>query len=106
MSTLNLRCSGPIVLPAQKLNSCVIKKYLEIAHRQPLVIHFLFFVFPDVAHHDIDEGVLDEAEEHEDGAGGHEHVYSLQQKIQGGHEHVYSLQQSIQGGLEHVYSLH
>jgi hypothetical protein len=32
---------------------------------------------PDVPHHDIDEGVLDETEEHEDGAGGHEHVYSL-----------------------------
>jgi hypothetical protein len=34
---------------------------------------------PDVPHHDVDEGVLDEAEEHEDGARGHEHVYSLHQ---------------------------
>ncbi len=32
---------------------------------------------PDVAHHDIDKGVLDEAQEHEEGAGGHEHVYGL-----------------------------
>jgi len=32
---------------------------------------------PDVAHHDVDEGVLYEAEEHEEGAGGHEHVYGL-----------------------------
>jgi len=37
---------------------------------------------PDVAHHDVDEGVLDEAQEHEDGAGGHKHVYSLHQKSQ------------------------
>jgi hypothetical protein len=32
---------------------------------------------PDVPHHDVDESVLDETEEHEDGARGHEHVYSL-----------------------------
>ncbi len=32
---------------------------------------------PDVAHHDVDEGVLYEAQEHEEGAGGHEHVYGL-----------------------------
>ncbi len=32
---------------------------------------------PDVAHHDVDKGVLYEAQEHEEGAGGHEHVYGL-----------------------------
>ena len=42
------------------------------------VIFCLLCCFPDVAHHDVDEGVLDEAEEHEEGAGGHEHVYRLQ----------------------------
>jgi hypothetical protein len=40
-------------------------------------------LFPDVPHHDIDEGVLDEAEEHKEGAGGHEHVYRLEKKIKG-----------------------
>ena len=32
---------------------------------------------PDVPHHHVDEGVLDQAEEDEEGAGGHEHVYRL-----------------------------
>ncbi len=31
----------------------------------------------DVAHHDVDEGVLDEGEKHEDGAGRHEDVNRL-----------------------------
>ena len=39
---------------------------------------YLLCCVPDVAHHDVDKGVLDEAEEHEEGAGGHEHVYRLQ----------------------------
>ena len=42
------------------------------------VMFYLLCCFPDVAHHDVDKGVLDEAEEHEEGAGGHEHVYRLQ----------------------------
>ena len=32
---------------------------------------------PDVPHHHVDEGVLYQTEEHEEGAGGHEHVYCL-----------------------------
>ena len=32
---------------------------------------------PDIAHHDVDEGVLNQAEEHEEGAGRHEHIYRL-----------------------------
>ncbi len=40
-------------------------------------LSFKVVFVPDVPHHDIDEGVLDEAEEHEDGARGHEHVNSL-----------------------------
>ena len=35
---------------------------------------------PDVPHHDVDEGVLDEAEEHEQRARRHKHVYRLNQK--------------------------
>ena len=32
---------------------------------------------PDVPHHHVDEGVLDQAEEHKEGARGHEHVDRL-----------------------------
>jgi hypothetical protein len=39
---------------------------------------------PDVAHHDVDEGVLYEAQEHEEGAGGHEHVNGLDTERSGG----------------------
>ncbi len=39
---------------------------------------------PDVAHHDVDEGVLYEAQEHEEGAGGHEHVYGLDTAVSEG----------------------
>ena len=35
---------------------------------------------PDVTHHDVDKGVLDEREEDEEGAGGHEHVNCLMKK--------------------------
>ncbi len=41
--------------------------------------NFKVVFVPDVPHHDVDECVLDEAEEHEDGARGHEHVYGLHQ---------------------------
>jgi hypothetical protein len=41
--------------------------------------NFKIVFVPDVPHHDVDEGVLDETEEHEDGARGHEHVYGLRQ---------------------------
>ena len=43
------------------------------------------FVLPldvtDVTHHDIDDGVLNQAEEHEQGTGGHEHVNRLEDLI-------------------------
>ena len=38
-------------------------------------------ILPDVAHHDIDKGVLDEREEDKKGARGHEHVNCLLKKI-------------------------
>ena len=43
------------------------------------------FVLPldvtDVTHHNIDDGVLNQAEEHEQGTGGHEHVNGLNTNI-------------------------
>jgi len=45
-------------------------------------LFFTCFVFSfdvrDVAHHNVDEGVLDQAQEDEDGARGHEDVDGLQ----------------------------
>ena len=38
--------------------------------------HSRMFI-PDIAHHDVDEGVLYEAEEHEEGTRRHEHVDCL-----------------------------
>ncbi len=55
---------------------------------------------PDVAHHDIDEGVLYEAEEHEEGAGGHEHVYGLDTRRELGESNERKRSRSIQKELE------
>ena len=50
---------------------------------------------PDVTHHDIDKGVLDEREEDEEGAGGHEHVNCLLKKNARGYKHVNCLLKKI-----------
>ena len=34
-------------------------------------------ILPDIPHHYVDKGVLDETEEHEEGAGRHKHINSL-----------------------------
>ena len=36
---------------------------------------------PDVPHHDVDKSIFYQAEEHKEGAGGHEHVNRLEIEI-------------------------
>ena len=62
-------------------------KIREFPHRFVLIIHqvayphgLLLLDVGDVAHDDVDEGVLHQREEHEHGAAGHEHVDGLERK--------------------------
>ena len=55
-----------------KLCLSYVDDVLDMGHRCLLLV--LSFDVADIAHHNVDESVLDEAEEDKEGAGRHEHV--------------------------------
>ena len=74
-STTHIVIDGSIFFIAFQRDSPGTEDEVGDAHRL-----FLLDV-GDVPHHDVDEGVLHQREEHEHRAAGHEHVDGLEEKI-------------------------
>ena len=60
------------------MSASVLSLYFTKIPKMRMAMWAVSLSLPDVPHHDVDKSILDEAEKHKEGAGGHKHVNRLE----------------------------